>query len=161
MVSSRSPKARCYGATEVGRLPLIRKSQIDAVKQYASVLFLAPELIGILMDLNILKRGFRHMSDFMSRQGAAYTAATGLPFPQPFPSGDHFTDVWKALANPLEVESPMSVLDPPTSGSSLPLQSWARYIESRPSLVDTIIWKRPLTFIPLGDAYGCADGSGI
>ena len=55
-------KARWYEATEVAELPLIRNKQIEAVKQYASVLFPAPELIGLLMDLNVPKSGFRHVS---------------------------------------------------------------------------------------------------
>ena len=79
-----------YEATEVAQLPLIRNKQIEAVKQYASVLFPAPKLIGLLMDLNVPKGGFRHVSEFMTRRGAAYTAATGLPFPRPIPSRDRF-----------------------------------------------------------------------
>ena len=150
-------KARRYEATEVAQLPLSRNKQIEAVKQYASVFFPAPELIGLLMDLNVPKGGFRHVSEFMSRRGATYTAAMGLPFPRPFTSHDHFMDTWKALAKPLELEPPVSLPDPPTSGRSWP--SWARYIQSRPSLVDTIDWKRPLTFILCGDAYRCAGGS--
>ena len=39
------------------------------------------------------------------------------------------------------------------------MHSWARYIQSRPPLVDTIDWNRPLTFIVRGDAYLCAGGS--
>ena len=46
----------------------------------------------------------------------------------------------------------MSVADPLESNGSWPLQSWPRYIQSRPSLVDTIDWKRPLTFLPRTDA---------
>ena len=80
MASSPLAKARWYEATEVGQLPLIRDKQIEAVKQYASVLFPAPELIGLNMDLNVPKSGFRHVSEFMTRRGAAYTAATGLTF---------------------------------------------------------------------------------
>ena len=53
----------------------------------------------------------------------------------------------------------MSVADPPTSGRAWPLQLWARYIQWRPPLVDTINWKRPLTFLLRGDAYPCAGGS--
>ena len=52
------------------------------MKQYASVLFPAPELIGLLMDLNVPKGGFRHVLEFMTSRRAAYTATTGLPFPR-------------------------------------------------------------------------------
>ena len=52
----------------------------------------------------------------------------------------------------------MNVDDPPTTGHSWPVHSWARYIESRPPLVDTIDWDRPLTFIVRGAAYPCAGG---
>ena len=66
---------------------------------------------------------------------------------------------WKVLAKPLELEPPVSVADPPTIGRSWLLHSWACYTKSRPSLVDTIDWKCPLTFILRGDAYPCAGGS--
>ena len=59
----------------------------------------------------------------------------------------------------IALDPPVSVPEPPTSGRSLPLQSGARYIQSRPPLVDTIDWKRPLTFLLRGDAYPCAGGS--
>ena len=114
--------------------------------QYASILFPAPELIGLFVDF-VPKSGFRHVSEFMTRRGVAYTAATGLPFLRPIPSRDHFTDTWKELVKPLALDPPVSVPQPPTSGRSWPLQSWARYIQSRPPFVDTIDWKRPLTFL--------------
>ena len=83
VASSPLAKARWYEATEVAQLPVIRNKQIEALKQYASVLFPAPELIGLFMDLNVPKGGFQHVSEFMTRRGAVYTAATGLPFPAP------------------------------------------------------------------------------
>ena len=85
VASSPLAKAWWYEATEVAQLPVIRNNQIEAVKQYASVLFPAPRLIGLLMDLNVSKGGFRHVSEFMPRRGAAYTAATGLLSPPPHP----------------------------------------------------------------------------
>ena len=85
------------------------------MKQYASVLFMAPKLMGLLMDLNVPKGGFWHMSEFMTHRGGAYTAAMGLPFPRPIPSCDHCTETWKELAKPLELEPPVSVADPPTT----------------------------------------------
>ena len=49
--------------------------------------------------------------------------------------------------------------DPPASGRSWPVHSWARYMQSRPRLVDINDWDRPLTFIVRGDAYPSAGGS--
>ena len=159
VASSPLARARWSEATEVGYPSLIRDKQKEAVKQYASSLFPAPDLIGLLMDLNVPKLGFRHVSEYMSRRGSAYTAATGLPFPRPIPTRDTFTDTWKELVTPLDVRPPVSVPDPPASGRSWPLPSWARYVQSRPSLVDTIDSTRPLTFIVREDAYPCAGGS--
>ena len=102
--SSPLAKARWYEATEVAQLPVIRNKQIEAVKQYASVLFPAPELIGLLMDLNVPKGGLWHVSEFMTRRGDTYTAATGLPFPRPIPSRDRFMDTWKELVKPLALD---------------------------------------------------------
>ena len=151
--------ARWSKATEVGYPSLIRDKQKETVKQYASLLFPAPDFTGLLMDLNLPKVGFRHMMEYMSRRGSAYTAATGLPFAKPIPTGEAFTDAWKELVTPLDLRPPVSIPDPPASGHSWPLPSWARYVQSRPWLVDTINWTRPLTFIVRGDAYPCAGGS--
>ena len=128
------------------------------MKQYASHLFPAPDLIGLLVDLNVPSLGLRRVSEYMSRQGSAYTAATGLPFPRPIPTRDTFTDTWKELVTPLDLRPPVSVPNSPASGCSWALPSWARYVQSRPLLVDTIDWTRPLTFIVRGDAYPCAGG---
>ena len=159
VASSPLSKARWYKATEVAKLPVIRNKEIKALKQYASVLFPAHELNGLLMDLNVPNCGFRHVSEFMTRWGAAYTAAAGLPFPRPISSCTRFMDTWKELVKPLALDRPVSVADPPTSGRSWPLQLWARCIQSRLPLLDTINWKRPLTFLLHGGAYPCAGGS--
>ena len=159
VASSPLARARWSDAMEFGYPSLIRTKQVEAVKQYASHLFPAPDLIGLLMDLNVPKLGFRHVSEYMSRRGSAYSAATGLPFPRPIPTRDTFMDTWKELVTPLDLRPPVSVPDPPASGRSWPLPSWARYVQSRPSLVETIDWTRPLTFIVRGDAYPCAGGS--
>ena len=136
-------RARWSEATEVGYPSLIRDKQKEAVKQYASHLFPAPDLIGLLMDLNVPKLGFRHMMEYMSRRGSAYTAATGLPFAKPIPGRNAFTDAWKELVTPLDLRPPVSIPNPPASGRSWPLPSWARYVQSRPSQVDTIDWTGP------------------
>ena len=132
VASSPLAKARWYEANEVAQLPLHATKQIQAVKQSTSVLFSAPKLIGLLMDFNLPKSGFRHVSHFTTRQGAAYTAATGLAFPRPIPSRDRFTNIWKEWVQPVSVPEPLA------RGRSWPLQSWARYIQLRPSLVDTM-----------------------
>ena len=152
-------RARWSEPLEVGYPSLIRDKQKEAVKHYASHLFPAPDLIDLHMDWNVPKLGFRHMMEYMSRRGSAYTAAMGLPFAKPIPTWEAFTDEWKELVTPLDLRPPMSISDPPASGRSWPLPLWAQYVQSRPSLVDTIYWTRPLTFIVCGDAYPCAGGS--
>ena len=121
VASSPLARARWSEAMVVGYPSLIRTKQVEAVQQYASHLFLAPDLIGLLMDLNVPKVGFRHMMEYMSRRGSAYSAATGLPFPRPIPTREAFTDTWKELVTPLDLRPPVSVPDPPASGRSWPL----------------------------------------
>ena len=77
VASSPLAKARWAEATEVGYPTLIRNKQKEAVKQYASLLFPAPHLIGLLMELNVTKTGCCHLSAFMTRRGLDYTATTG------------------------------------------------------------------------------------
>ena len=103
------------------------------MKQYASLLLPAPESIGVLMDLNVPKSGFRHVSEFMTSRGAAYTVRTSFPFPGSISSCDHFPDTWRELVKPLALDPPVSVSEPPTSG-------------------------RPLSSSQ-GNAYPCAGGS--
>ena len=69
------------------------------------------------MDLNVPKLGFRHVSEYMSRRGSAYTAATGLPFPSPIPTRDTFMDTWRELVTPVYLQPPLSVPDPPRVGA--------------------------------------------
>ena len=58
------------GGGHGGWLPLLhRDKQIVAVKQYASLLLPAWYFIGLLMELNIPKTGFRHISEIMIRRG--------------------------------------------------------------------------------------------
>ena len=159
VASSPLAKARWPEATEMGYPVLNRSKQLEAVKQYASFLFPAPDVLGLLMELNVPKVGFRAVSEYMSRWGVAYRAATGYPFPLPIPSGDQFSGTSKEMAKPLELRPPVSVADPPASGRSWPLQSWARCVQSRPPLADVIDWFRPLTFLVHGDVYPCAGGS--
>ena len=62
VASSPLARARWCEATEVGYPSLIRDKQKEAVEQYASHLFPAPDLVGVLMDLSAPKVGLRHVS---------------------------------------------------------------------------------------------------
>ena len=158
VASSPLAQARWSEAMEVGYPSLIRTKQVEAVKQYASHLFPAPDLIGLLMDLNVPKLGFRHVSENMS-PGAGLHGRNGPPVPPPHPHSGYVHGQSEGVGHPLDLRPPVSVPDPPASGRSWPLPSWARYVQSRPSQVDTIDWTRPLTFIVREDAYPCAGGS--
>ena len=99
------------------------------------------------------------LHDLTSRQGSAYMGATRLRFPRPIPTLEKFMDTWKDFATALALRPPISIPDPPTSGRSWPLQSWGKYVQSCPSLVDHINCTRPLTFMVRRDAYPCVGGS--
>ena len=157
--SSPLAKGRWSEATDFGYPSLIRTKQVEAVKQYTSFLFLVPEFVGVLMNLNVTKTVFRHLSEFMTRRGINYRAAMVHTFPRPIPTRQAFLDTWKDMAKPLELRPPVTVDDPPTSSRSWPVHSWACYNQSGPPLVDAIDWGRPVTCIVRGDAYPCAGGS--
>ena len=158
VASSPLARARWSEATDVGYPSLIRTKRVEAVKQYASFLFPAPDFIGLLMDLNVTKTGFRHLSQFMTRRGIDYTAATGHTFPLPIPTRQAFLDTWKDNAKPLELRPPVNVDDPPLVAAVGPCPHGPATF-NRPPLVDTIDWNRPLTFFVRPDAYLCASGS--
>ena len=69
-------------------------------------LFPAPYLIGLLLELGAPRSGFRVLSKYTTRRGSAYTARTGLPFPQPIPTRDQFDATWKSLTAPLALSPP-------------------------------------------------------
>ena len=77
VASSPLAWARWSAATDVGSPSLICTKKVEAVKQYASFLFPAPDFIRLLMDLNVTKTGFRHLSEVMTRREIDHTAATG------------------------------------------------------------------------------------
>ena len=62
------------------------------------------------------RSGFRVLSEYITRQGDAYTARTGLPFPQPIPTRDQFDATWKSLTTPLVLSPPVECADPPSFG---------------------------------------------
>ena len=140
VASSPLAKAQWYEATEVAQHLLICSNKIEAVKQWVTYGLDCPQgQLPACVRVHDPPGGRLHCPD-------------GPPISPPL----RFTDTWKELVKLLALGRPVSVADPPTSGSSLPLQSWARYIQSRPPLVDTIDWKRPLTFLLRGHAYPCA-----
>ena len=57
------------GPRRLPNLPLIRNKQIEAVKQYASLLFPASQLFWLLMDFNVLKLRFKHASEPLRVRG--------------------------------------------------------------------------------------------
>ena len=82
VASSPLARARWSEATEVGYPSLIRDKQKEAVKQYASLLFPASDLIGLLMDLNVPKIHGRN----------------GPPVPQAHPtSAPHLHCAWGCI----------------------------------------------------------------
>ena len=72
-----SPLAWAPWSTEVANLPLNQKGQIEGVSQYASLLFPAADFIGLLMDLNVPKSAFGHVSEYMTRH-VAYGEPVGM-----------------------------------------------------------------------------------
>ena len=174
-------KGRWYEATQVAQLPLIRNKEIEAMERYASVLFPAPEWIGRLMDLIVPNSGFQLVSEFMTRGGGHRHDRTGPGIPPTHlfarPLHGHRERVGKApwaVATRVHAEPPSSAYFLPLPlglwfGRVCPLlfagfshmfvRNWARYIQSRPSFVDTIDWKRPPTFLLREDEYPCPSGS--
>ena len=117
VASSPLARARWSEATEVGYPSLICDKQKEAVKQYASHLFPAPDLTALLMDLNVPKLGFRHVSEYMSRRGSAYTPATRLPFPAPSPLGIRSQTRGRSWSPPFTYGHPCPSPIPPRVGA--------------------------------------------
>ena len=87
VASSPLARARWSEATEVGYPSLIREKQKETVKQYVSHLFPVMDLIGLLMDLNVPKLGFRHVSECMSRRCRPTRPQRASRSPAPSPLG--------------------------------------------------------------------------
>ena len=76
------------------------------------------------MDLNVTTTGFRRISEFMTRRGIDYMAATDHTFPRPIPVQPAFLDTRKDMAKPLELWPPVTVDEPAARGRSWPVHSW-------------------------------------
>ena len=159
MSSSRLIRARFTEAMDHAPLPAVQKFKVQAIFTYAEALFPAPYLIGLLLELGAPWSGFCVLSAYINRQGGAYIARTGPPFPRPIHTRDQFDATWKSLTAPLALSPQMECADPPSSGRCWPLRSWAQYVQCRPALCQSIDWTRPLTFLVRGDGYPCAGGS--
>ena len=85
VASSPLARARWSEAMEVGYPSLIRTKQVEALKQYASHLFPAPDFIRLLMDLNVPKVGFRHMNGVHEPPGVGLHGRNGPPVPPTHP----------------------------------------------------------------------------
>ena len=86
------------------------------------------------MDFNVPKVGFRAMSEYMSRRGVCIHGPNGLSVPPAHPLTGPILGHMEEIAKSLELRPHVSVTDPPASGGSRPLQSGARYVQSRPPL---------------------------
>ena len=62
------------------------------MRQYASLLFPAPDFIRLLMNLNVPKTGFRHMSGFVTRRegGGGVLGRYRVPIPPARPHWGQF-----------------------------------------------------------------------
>ena len=159
MPASPLNRARFSEAMDHAPLPAVHKTKVQAIRTHAEALFPAPYLIGLLLELGAPQSGFGVFSEYITRRGDAYTARTGLPFPQPIPTRDQFDATWKSLTAPLALSPPVECAHPPSSARCWPLRSWAQYVQSRPALCQSIDWTRPLTFVVRRDGYLCAGGS--
>ena len=152
-------RARFSEAMDHAHLPAVHKTKVQTIRTYAEALFLAPYLIGLLLELGAPWSGFHVLSGYITRRGDAYTARTGLPFARPIRTRDQVDTTWKSLTAPLALSPPVECADPPLSGRCWPLWSWAQYVQSRLALCLYIDRTRPLTFVVRGDGYPCAGGS--
>ena len=64
-----------------------RSKQLGAVKQYTSFLFPAPNLLGLLMDMNVPKAGFQALSQYISRRELHTRPQRVIRSPSPSPHG--------------------------------------------------------------------------
>ena len=104
VASSPLAKAPRYEATKVAQRPLIRKKQIEAVKQYAFALFPASEMIRLLMDLNVPKGQLPACVRVHDPPGGRAHHRNGRPISRPIPSCDRFMDTLKELWKPLALD---------------------------------------------------------
>ena len=102
------------GHTDWLALPHLNKAS-GGCEASSRLPFSAQEFIGLLMELNFTKTGFRHLSDFMTRRGRDCTAPTGHIFQRPVPTRQAFLDTRKNRVKPLELRPPG--FSPPIHGS--------------------------------------------
>ena len=119
MSSSPLIRARFTEAMDHTPLPAVHKTKVQAIGTYAEALFPAPYRIGLRLKLGAPRSGFQVLFEYITRRGDAYSARTGLPFPQPIPTRDQFDATWKSLTAPLGFSPPGGMCRPPIVGSLL------------------------------------------
>ena len=94
---SSSPLIRPRFSEAMDHAPLlaVHKSKVHAICTYAEAL--PPYSIGLLLELGAPRTGFCVLPEYITRQGTAYTARTGLPCPRLIPTRDQFDATWKSL----------------------------------------------------------------
>ena len=152
VASSPLAKARWYEATEVAQLPLIRNKQIEAVKQSTGVDRATYGLECPQVRLPAYVRVHDPPGGRLHHRDGPPISPTH-PFTRPLHG--HMEGVGEApCARSTGVRAGAPYKRPLLVSTIL-----ARYIQSRPPLVETINWKRLLTFLLRGDSYPCAGGS--
>ena len=100
-------------------------------------------------------------SSFMTGRGMNYKDTTSHTFLQPILTRQAFLDTRKDVAKPVEWRPLMAVANPPASGRSWLMHSWARHVGRRSPRADTSVWEQPLTFVVRRDAHPCVLGVAI
>ena len=85
MSSSPLMRARFTEAMDHAPLPAVHKTKVQAIGTYAEALFLAPYLIGLLLELGAPRSGFRVLSEYITRQVRRVHRPHGTALPTAHP----------------------------------------------------------------------------
>ena len=139
----------------------LEKEQAAVLNRFASSLIPGDGACELLITMNAPKRAFRALSRYFSARMREFKAGSPFgPLKRPICSRAAFTEAWASFARALTLGHVEYREGPPlTVGLHWPLQRWAEYINSRPTLFNALDFSKPLHFIVRGDGYPTAGSS--
>ena len=130
----------------------LEKEQAAVLNRFASSLIPGDGACELLITMNAPKRAFRALSRYFSARMREFKAGSPFgPLKRPICSRAAFTEAWASFARALTLGHVEYREGPPlTVALHWPLQRWAEYINSRPTLFNALDFSKPLHFIVRG-----------
>ena len=134
-----------------------------AVAQYARCVLTPEAMVELVLIMRSPKNTLRQVSELISLLQLQYWCTVTQLNPDHYVellcTGNAFDLKSQELLTPLQLDPPTSTTHPCATAVVWPLDSWIRYVFSRPALIRRVYKSFPLTFLVRGDRYPVSGSS--